>query len=121
MGKKHLSGSALTRLTKAAYWLQRLHQSPDDEPLFRRCRRWCAAHPANADAFERLETVWHAIGQLESPGMTRQTVRALPMERLLGRVDSQQGNALNPPLTRATAPPVKQRLPRAPRIYRPLA
>src|ERR1700728_247458 len=65
MGKKHLNGSALTRLSKAAYWLQRLHRSPDDEPLFQRCRRWCAAHPANADALERMQTVWRAIGQLE--------------------------------------------------------
>jgi hypothetical protein len=109
MGKKQLNDSTLLRLSKAAHWLQRLHQSPDDGSLVRRCRLWCAADPANAVAFERMETVWQAIGQLatiarasaDNPEGTRPTARALAVRRPRGRSDLPHRNGGGPPLIRS--------------------
>jgi len=112
MGKKQLNDLTLLRLSKAARWLQCLHQSPDDGSLVRRCRRWCAADLANAKAFERMETVWQAIGQLatiapasaDHPERTRPIARALAVERSRGRGDLQHGNGGGPPLIRPFTP-----------------
>jgi ferric-dicitrate binding protein FerR (iron transport regulator) len=64
MSMNDLNDSTLSRLGNAANWLQRLHQSPDDDSLFEKCRRWLDADPENVKAFERMQTVWQAIGEL---------------------------------------------------------
>ncbi len=63
MNKNDLNDSTLSRLSEAAEWLQRLHQSADDETLLE-WQRWLDQAVENAQAFERMETVWQAMGQL---------------------------------------------------------
>jgi len=62
-----LNDPTLSRLSRAANWLQRLHQSPDDELLLEKCQRWLDAATENVVAFERMETVWQAVGLLLTP------------------------------------------------------
>ena len=69
MSGNDLNESTLSRLSSAANWLQRLHQSPDDELLLDKCQRWLDAAPENVTAFERMESVWQAVGRLATPSL----------------------------------------------------
>lgn len=70
MNKNDLSDSTLSRLSEAAEWLQRLHQYADDKTLLE-CQRWLDQAVENAEAFERMQTVWQAMGQLAAIERTR--------------------------------------------------
>jgi len=96
MSRNDLNDPTLSRLSKAANWLQCLHQSPVDELLLEKCQRWLHAAPENARAFERMETVWQAFGQLA----TKSHAAPSPVRRCVA----------------ATMPPVKQQLPRPVRL-----
>jgi ferric-dicitrate binding protein FerR (iron transport regulator) len=63
MNKNDVNDSTLSRLSEAADWLQRLHQCASDEVLLE-CQRWLDYAVENAEAFERIEVVWQAMGQL---------------------------------------------------------
>ena len=86
MSRNDLNDSTLWRLRTAADWLQRLHQSPGNELLCERCQRWLDGAPENAKAFERMETVWQAIGHLAtiSRAATEIAEIAAPAARMTG-------------------------------------
>lgn len=62
MSRREVKDPTLLRLARAADWLQRLHVAPADEALLRRCRRWLDAAPENAEALQRMQSVWQAVG-----------------------------------------------------------
>jgi hypothetical protein len=72
MNRNDLNDSTLSRLSQAADWLQRLNQSAGDDVLLE-CQRWLDHAVENAEAFERIEVVWQAMGQLAT------IARALPV------------------------------------------
>jgi ferric-dicitrate binding protein FerR (iron transport regulator) len=133
MSGNDLNDSTLWRLRTAADWLQRLHQSPGDELLCERCQRWLEGAPENAKAFERMETVWQAMGQLAtiSRAATGISDIAAPTARISGlasrcasrklQAARQAGQSSGRRCAAATLPPVKQQLPRPTRISRPPA
>ena len=133
MSRNALNDSTLWRLRTAADWLQRLHQSPGNELLCERCQRWLDAAPENAKAFERMETVWQAIGQLATISRTATEISeiAAPPARMTGlasqcasrglQAAKQSGQSLGRRCVAATLAPVKQQLPRPTRIARPPA
>ncbi|HTG38412.1 FecR family protein [Sphingomonas sp.] len=60
---------------QAAEWLARLHaddRGPRDDAAF---RRWLAAHPRHADAFEQASAVWEAVGGIGVVEAPSQPVR----------------------------------------------
>ncbi|HEY6451962.1 MAG TPA: DUF4880 domain-containing protein [Steroidobacteraceae bacterium] len=93
MSRREVKDPTLLRLAKAADWLQRLHASPANEALLRRCRRWLDAAPENAEALERMESVWQAVG----PCATHvEAVPAIPeLDWLVGRVVMQDWRRRN--------------------------
>src|ERR1700722_10953463 len=58
------SPDTLQRLGEASQWLVRLRASPASEEHLRDWLRWCEQHPANAEAFERIEGLWGQFGQV---------------------------------------------------------
>jgi ferric-dicitrate binding protein FerR (iron transport regulator) len=98
-----LNDPTLSRLSTAANWLQRLHQCPEDERLLEKCQRWLDAATENVVAFERMETVWQAVGLLLTPS---------------------PDHCIQPRIRRRVPPvvaPVKQPLARGARIFPPPA
>jgi ferric-dicitrate binding protein FerR (iron transport regulator) len=133
MSRNDLNDSTLWRLRTAADWVQRLHQSPGNELLCDRCQRWLDASPENAKAFERMEIVWQAIGQLATiswaateiseiaapaAGMSGLASQCASRELQAARQASQSAGRR---CVAATLAPVKQQLPRPTRISRPPA
>jgi ferric-dicitrate binding protein FerR (iron transport regulator) len=116
MSTNDLNDSTLSRLSKAADWLQRLHQSPDEELLLEKCLRWLDAAPENAASFERMETVWQAMGQLATNSRADADSQCGSRELQAGK----PGGLVRRRVP-ATMPPVKQQLPRPARISRPPA
>jgi hypothetical protein len=133
MIRNDLNDAMLLRLSRAANWLQRLHQSPDDKSLLEKCRRWRDVAPENAKAFERMETVWQAMDQLAtisraSPGSAETawpTACIAAVESQRGSCHLQDGNRRGQMLVRvrlrATLPLSRNRLPRTARIFWPPA
>src|SRR5579863_172118 len=119
MSREHLNDSTLLHLTKAARWLQRLHQSPDDGALWTKCQRWQDACPENARAFERMVLVWQAIGQLAvlsptvaaTPKIPAVTARTVGHRR--GFCTTQRSHSVVRTCVRETVSSAKQRLPHA--------
>lgn len=62
------------QVREAAVWLALLHGPERTEKLERGFRRWLAARPAHAAAFEKISTAWEATGALPRgplPQLTR--------------------------------------------------
>jgi ferric-dicitrate binding protein FerR (iron transport regulator) len=126
-----LNDLTLSRLGKAADWLQRLYQSPDDGLLLAKCQRWLEAATENAKAFESMEVLWRAMGQLptSSAPAIAPTARAAARKSHLDsqsghggfRATKQGGPATTRHCVAATMPPAKQQLPRTARMSRPPA
>jgi hypothetical protein len=131
-GGADLNDLTLSRLGRAARWLQRLEQSPNDQSLRERCQRWRDATPENAQAFERMVLVWQAIGQLaaascaalEISDMSDSPVRPIAVNQR-GRHALQRSRSARQTTIRACAPesvsPARQRPPRAAQPGRPPA
>jgi transmembrane sensor len=58
------SPETMQRLGEASQWLARLRADPASEDNLRGWLRWCEQHPANAEAFERIEGLWGQFGQV---------------------------------------------------------
>lgn len=52
--------SELDRMTAAAEWLVRLHDSPGDEALIAAWLQWCEDDPGNLHEFRSAQSVWYA-------------------------------------------------------------
>ena len=132
MSKNDLNDSTLSRLSQAADWLQRLHQSAGDDVLLE-CERWLDRAVENAEAFERIEMVWQAMGQLAIIARARPAVvdtaalfgATTEMNGLRARGKSQAKKpVVQSPVRRcspATMAAVKPQLPFTIRISRPPA
>jgi ferric-dicitrate binding protein FerR (iron transport regulator) len=131
MSRNDLNDLTLSRLSKAADWLQRLYQSPDDDLLLEKCQRWLDAALENAKAFESMEMLWQAMGQLatkSTPQMSqsaRAAARTMDLDSQCGgrqmRATKQGVQSAARHCVAATMAPVKQQLPHAPRLSRPPA
>lgn len=53
-------------LDEAADWLLRLEAAPGDESVRAGLRAWIDADPTHAEAFQRMERMWHVAGGLPS-------------------------------------------------------
>ena len=58
------SPDTIQRLGEASQWLARLRADPASEDNLRGWLRWCEQHPANAEAFERIEGLWGQFSQV---------------------------------------------------------
>jgi ferric-dicitrate binding protein FerR (iron transport regulator) len=131
MSRNDLNDLTLSRLSKAAYWLQRLYQSPDDGLLLEKCQRWLDAAAENAKAFESMETLWRAVGQLATKSAppispnARSAARQTHVDSQSGsgelRATKQGGQVAARHCVAATMAPAKQQLPPTPRMSRPPA
>jgi transmembrane sensor len=46
---------------EASEWLMRLREDPDDESTLASWLRWCESDPANAQAFQRAQSLWRQM------------------------------------------------------------
>lgn len=56
-------------LDEAADWLLRIEAAPDDPAVRAGLRAWVDADPTHADAFHRIERMWHIAGGLAARGI----------------------------------------------------
>jgi len=75
------SPDTLQRLGEASQWLARLRADPASEDNLRGWLRWCEQHPANAEAFERIEGLWGQFGQVAGDFVAVSPDAAEPQDR----------------------------------------
>lgn len=95
-------------LDAAAEWLLRRRDAVGDAALEARFAAWLAADPAHADAYRRVERMWHVAGALPAEGTA--PVAAKPVRRERRRAVVAAAMALAACLAVAVYPTMKLKL-----------